>query len=116
MPTATHIDGGTASATASVVTASGSPTNNSLQLLLISISRGGSTQPTAPTVTGCGLTWVQVGTSIDYDITGSARASVFLFRALGTPTSGAVTATLGYTCLGAAYEWDEFPAVDTSGT
>lgn len=118
MPTAVHLDGGTTGASPTgITTNSATPTANSLQLLLLAITRGSSTQPTAPSsVTGCGLTWVQVGTAIDYDTVGTLKASLFLYRALGTPTAGALTVTFGYTADRAAYEWDEWSGVDTSGT
>lgn len=105
--------GGTSGALASAVTSSITPTTNNLVLLAVSI-RNGSIQPTTPTVTGCGLTWVAVNHS-DFKIVGSRR-SIFLFRALGTASAGAVTITFGETETDAAWTVDQLANVPTGGT
>lgn len=115
--TATHLTDGVSSASPTApATASVSPTQNRLQLLLVNVTRGDSTNPAQPSsVTGCGLTWVLVDSS-QYDAAGLGRGSAFLYRALGTPTTGAVTITLGYTASFVAWTWDEFGSVNNSGT
>jgi hypothetical protein len=52
----------------------------------------GSTQPTAPTVTGLG-TWAQVGTDIIVDSTGGDRSTSFMFSATAGASSGPITIT-----------------------
>lgn len=108
--------GGTASG---FTTASVSPTAYALQLLFIHLSRGGSTNPTAPTtLTGNGLTWVLV-TSSAYDAAGVGRAGMWVYRALGSaPTTGTlVVSGMGADSSSAlTYSWVQVTGVNSSGT
>jgi len=96
------------------ITASITPSANKLILLTVS-SRADAVQPTISSISGNGLTWVEIGHS-DYDASGSRR-SIFLYRAMGaSPSSGAVTITWGGTQTAKAWVIDEISGVDTSGT
>lgn len=113
---ATNLTGGGGAATASAVTASVSPTANALILLSVSVRNGASVDPTTPTVSGNGLTWVLVN-SITSDNTSGSRRMNFLFRAMGaSPTTGAVTITFGETETDASWSVDQFTNTLTSGT
>lgn len=110
---ATHIlTAASASGLNSYTTASGSPGTNKLELLLVGSQVSSGTVNT-PTVTGAGLTWVQVATQISSD--NFRRAT--LFRAMGTGSAGALTIDLaGQTQVRAGWSWSEFDGVDTTGT
>ncbi|MGH3658539.1 MAG: hypothetical protein ACRDUA_17930, partial [Micromonosporaceae bacterium] len=98
------------------VTASVAPGANRLVLLAISTFETTATQPTTPSVTGCGLTWVLVG-SFDHDTAGGDRSSCFVFRAMGAaPTAGAVTAVFPASVSRCCWSIDEADGVDTGGT
>lgn len=100
---------------ASYTTASISPSANALVLLSVTKAVSTSTEPTTPTVSGNGLTWVLVNASY-YDNSSSSRRKIFLFRAMGaSPSAGAVTVTNGENAYG-GWTIDEFTGVDTSGT
>lgn len=104
---------GTGTASTSAVTASVAPTGNALVVatFLSSLAAG----PAAPTVTGNGLTWVQVDTSA-YHTTNGRRLTAF--RAMGaSPSAGAITASWGATSQ-TSFQWSvvECTGVDTSGT
>ena len=96
----------------SLASASISPASDALILAVVSHLRSGLT-PTTPTLSGNGLTWVQIGDSqleTDYRVT--------LFRAMGSsPSAGAVTADFGGESQSSiTMVIDEFTGVDTSGT
>lgn len=109
----THITtAGNGSGLTSYTTASGSPTANSLQLLMVG-SQTAAPTTNIPTVTGAGLTWVQVATAID---SGNQRR-VTVFRALGTPSAGALTIDFaGQAQVRCGWSWSEASGTDTSGT
>jgi hypothetical protein len=93
----------------SYATATILPDPNRLVLAAIEVSKA-SAVPT-PTLSGCGLTWVQVGTAAF-----ATTSRCTLFRAMGSaPTSGVVTISAAST-TGAAWSIWEFGNVDTSGT
>ncbi len=114
----THKDGGVGSNVSSFSTGSITSTVGRLYLFAIVIARGGSTQPTAPTVDGTaiGVTFTQVtptGTNTDYDTAGTTRGSTFLFSGLCTSAgTGTVGVTFGYTAQNYCYELDEEPNVN----
>lgn len=101
----------------SYATASVAPGSNRLLLLAVESNTGDSSTPAAPTVTGNGLTWVQVA-SIAYDTGGTRRGRLTLFRAMGaSPSSGAITIDFGAaTQTVCVWSLDEFAGVDTGGT
>lgn len=109
----THITtAGNGSGLTSYSTASGSPTANSLQLLMVGSQTAAATV-NVPTITGAGLTWVEVVTAID---SGNQRRCT-LFRALGTPSVGALTIDFaGQSQIRCGWSWSEASGVDTSGT
>ena len=93
-------------------TASITPTAN--RLILVSVAnRIGADTATLPTLSGNGLTYVQVATQL----TGTLRRTT-LFRAMGaSPTAGAVTIDFGgVTQSHCVWSISEFADVDTSGT
>ena len=109
---ATHIlTAASGSGLNSYATASGSPTTGRLQLLFVGHQQSATTVVT-PTVTGAGLTWVQIATSVASD---NLRRGT-LFRALGTASAGVLTIDMGgVTQIRAGWSWSEFTGADTSG-
>jgi hypothetical protein len=107
-----YYNGGTSGDTASLT-----PDANKLYLITVASRTGISVDPVQPTITGCSLTWVAIG-SVIYDTTSSSRRRVTLFRAMGSsPTIGVLTidfASQAQTNFG----WiiDLVNNVDTSGT
>lgn len=95
--------------TTAYTTASISPTAGALILVAVGATVGSGTTP-AISVTGLGLTWVQV------DQTVAGFRSVHLFRAMGTPTAGAITITGASQLSSCLWQVTEFTGVDTSGT
>lgn len=104
-------------AATSFTTASISPGANRLLLCAVQSRRGDSIQPLPPTVSGCGLTWVQV-ISVDYDTSVPTMKTITVFRAMGSsPTAGSVTFDFGgVSQTNANWIIDEFDGIDTSGT
>lgn len=104
---------GTGTASTTAVTASVDPTDNAL--IIASFQSSLASGPTVPSsVTGNGLTWVQVNT-VAFHTTNGRRVTPF--RALGAaPTAGAITATWGASQT--SFQWSivECTGVDTSGT
>lgn len=97
-------------------TASITPTANNLVFLTFLSRRGDSVNPADPTVTGNGLTWVNIG-SINYDTTSTSRRTLTLFRAMGSsPSTGAVQITAPATLTSCVWSVDQFSGVDTTGT
>jgi hypothetical protein len=98
-------------------TASITPTANRLVLVAVAHHTTTVTPPTTPTLSGNGLTWVQVAT-ITYNTLATPHCRVTVFRAMGaSPTSGTVTISFGSDGQNnCAWSIDEFDGVDTSGT
>src|SRR5712692_2445332 len=109
--TATHLTSGQTSGT-SATTASISPGANQLILAWVGLT-GDPPSAGNPTLTGNGLTWVQVGT-----ISFSSRPNgLYLFRAMGAaPTAGSVTINIGTSQDFIGWTITQFSGVDTSGT
>lgn len=110
--------GGTTTPSGSVNTAVVSPAANRAQYLTVHGSVAGATAPSIPTVTGCGLTWVQVATTTNTDGV-SFTQRLTLFRAMGaSPTSGAITIAHGALVPDDFIAWtlQEATDADTSGT
>lgn len=112
--TATHLTtNGDANNLSTYVTASITPSAN--KLILVWVGNVSTSGDQTPTLTGNGLTWVQVASVNGFP---AAAARITLFRAMGaSPSTGAVTIDFGGTaqhrCL-----WSicEFGNVDTGGT
>mgnify|MGYP000930239427 CR=1 FL=1 len=106
--------GSSATDATSYNTASVSPTSNNL--VLVSVANSLSGTPTTPSLSGNGLTYVQVNTVV-YDASGTQRR-LTTFRALGaSPSAGAITISFGATTqLNCIWVVDQFSGVDTSGT
>lgn len=118
MVTAVNLtSGSTGASTSTVTTASVSPSANKLQLLAVNSRNFTGSAPPAPTVTGCGLTWVQV-TNIQYDTGPTSLKRVTLFRAMGaSPTTGTLSIDFaGDSQTDVCWSLDEFTGMDTSGT
>ncbi len=111
-----HNNSGVSAAT-SYATASVTPTANKLQLLAFVSRTNITADPNQPTATGCGLTWVVVGSRV-FDTTSSSRRRVTLFRALGaSPTTGAITIDCGgQTQTSATWSLDEGTGMDITGS
>ncbi len=115
--TATNIDSKSASDTTSIVSNSITPASNALILAVVSQRTNISADPSDPTLTGNGLTWVEVNTVV-YDTTSTSRRRVSVFRAMGaSPTTGSVTADFaGQANTHSILIIDQFANMDTSGT
>ena len=87
------------------------------RLILVAVMNSDVAPVTVPTLSGNGLTYVQVATR-DYDTDASPARVVTLFRAMGAaPSAGAITIDFGGTNQnGCAWHVCEFDGVDTSGT
>lgn len=103
---------GDATDLAAYATASITPTAN--RLVLAAVFNEGAGVDETPTLTGNGLTWVQIVTFED----GGANNRFTVFRAMGAaPSAGAVTIDFGgLTQTRCGWSIIEFAAVDTSGT
>lgn len=111
LTTGTDIDGNSTATTASI-----SPSSNQLILLSVTARTNISVDTNQPTVTGDGVTWVLVN-DILYDTTSASRKRLSVFRALGTPTSGALTIDYGgQNQTNIAWTVSQFSGIDTSGT
>ncbi len=110
----TNLTSGIGSDGTSVVTASIAPGANRLVLAFIHQSRIGGGTPTTPTISGGGLTWVQV---ITRQTSADTAHRITLWRGLSaSPGSGTVTFSFSENSAELSYHIDEFDAVDTSGT
>lgn len=104
-------------AAASYDTASITPTANKL-ILASCVTEFSTTCPTVPTLSGCGLTWVENDT-ICWDNGGTTRRTT-MFRAMGSsPTTGALTFDLSSetqdTCSWSIVEWDTVVTTGSNG-
>lgn len=109
--------GSTDSGATSFVTSSITPVADRLYIATIHSGLRTTTDPNTPTLTGCGLTWVQIDTILPDDAS-SSRSRITMFRAMGSsPTAGALTTDHGgQTQDRCTVTVDEFIGVDTSGT
>ena len=100
-------------------TASVSPAGGALQLLVINVTRDGSTNPTAPSsIVGNGLTWTLAAT-VPYDPAGVGRGAAWVYRAMDpAPTTGTtVVSGIGTNAAGGViYQWYQFTGVKQTGT
>ena len=98
-------------------TASISPSANKLILCLVTTADDGFTAPIlVNSITGAGLTWVEVA-EVQYDTIASPRVTLAVYRALGpSPSPGALTITMDGPASEASWIIAEFGNVDTSGT
>lgn len=101
----------------SYATASWTPIANRLYLASVTTRTGITADPTIPTASGNGLTWVAID-SVVYDDSSSSRRRVTLFRAMGaSPTTGALTFDeAGQAQTDAGWSIEEVTGMDTSGT
>jgi len=109
-------DAGSTTNDTSFTTASITPTANNLVLAWVTNTKG--TTPDTPTLSGNGLTWVQVAT-VTWGTIAAPTARTTLFRAMGAaPSAGAVTISFGATNnqTGCAWSIIMFSGVVTSGT
>lgn len=92
------------------------PTGNKPVLASVT-TRVAAADPNTPTLSGNGLTWVMVGSSQNYDNSGSQKR-VTLFRAMGaSPSNGALTADFaGQTQTDCVIVVDQLTNADISGT
>lgn len=109
--TATHLtSSGNDTDASSYTTASITPSAN--KLILVAVENTKDTTPDIPTLSGNGLTWVQVNT------TNGQVVRITLFRSMGaSPSAGTITIDFaGVTQTGAMWSIAEFDGVDTTGT
>ena len=99
----------------SYATASYTPTANLLIIAVVVNTKG--TTPDTPTLSGNGLTWVQVAT-VTFDSIAAPTARLTLFRAMGAaPSAGALTADFaGATQTSGQIYVSEFSNINTGGT
>lgn len=103
--------GATSDPTFSDSSASITPSANKLVLCVIETKASPGNTPTAPALSGNGLTWAEVVTIISSD------RMLTLFRALGaSPTAGAVTINYNEQQTGTRWRLLEMGNVDTSGS
>ena len=107
--------GGSTSNASSYTTTSGTPTANDLILAWVVNSK--ATTPDTPTMSGNGLTWVQIDTQAFFTAATPLRR-ITLFRAMGaSPTAGSATIDYaGVNQTGTAWSIIQCSNVDTSGT
>lgn len=85
------------------------------RLLLLAVENRKATAADIPTVTGLGLTWVQLQTSL-YEV-GATQRRLTVFRALGAAVAGVVTIDFaGVSQTGCLWSLVECAYVDTTGT
>jgi len=97
-------------------TASISPASNALVLLLVR-GRRSNGLGSSPTVSGNGLTWVEI-VSVGFELVSTGWCRLSLFRAMGvSPSSGTVSINYSGGNLNCCF-WSivQFEGVDTSGT
>ena len=112
--TAANLTSGSSTTDASsYTTASITPSANKLILVAVTIRNDTSDAASAPTISGNGLTWVQINTQ-----SFGARQNLTLFRSMGaSPSAGVITIdTGGDTMDMVSWTVAEFDGVDTSGT
>lgn len=86
------------------------------RLILAWIFNSNNNPVGTPTLSGNGLTWVQVNT-VTWNPVASPDYRITLFRAMGAaPTAGSVSITFPVNQRAAAWSIIEFSGVDTSGT
>ena len=104
----------------SFVTASITPTAGRLQLLSVHANYASVSQATAPTltITGNSLTWELITTiGFSTDGAGAWWSHVFLYRAMGTPSTGTITIDSGALVFDACgWTVTEYAGVSTTGT
>ena len=108
--TPTGLANGTDTSALSVYsTASQTPTANRVVLAVVA-SSATSTRPDAPTLSGNGLTWVNIGTFYG-STTGTTRVRVTGFAALtgASPSAGVVTITHASSQAACSWSFAEFP-------
>lgn len=115
-PTPTLLTVGTGSAATSFATDSIAPSASALILVWVTSKISGGA-PAAPSLSGNGLTWVQVAT-VQFD---SNNSRMTLFRAMGTaPTAGAITISFGATsqtsCVWHVHQWTGAATSGTNGS
>lgn len=105
-------EGGSQHDSTSFSTASVSP-SESVVFIAINTFENSTGQPTITSISGCGLTWTAVG-SVDIDNSGGDRSTTFLWKGVGTPSSGTITVTYGIAVYRSAWIVSEAAGVDSS--
>lgn len=97
-------------------TASVTPTANALVIVAVAV-RIATSPPTTPTLSGNGLTYVQIA-DVRFDQIATPLHGLTLFRAMGAaPTAGAITIDFaGVSHQSIAWDVIEFSGVNTGGT
>ncbi len=95
------------------------PVVNRLYLAWVCSTSSNANLDTPTLGTGNGLTWAQVGTTLQYNTQATPTQSLSLWRALktsGSLTNNATTITFTKTQTSLVYTIEEYTNVDTSGT
>jgi len=104
-------DGNSTATTASI-----SPASNNLILLSITLRNGSSIDPSVSSVSGNGLTWVKIDSTV-FDNSSTSRRTVELWRSMGaSPSTGAITITASENETDINWSVDQSSVIDTSGT
>lgn len=104
-------DGNSTATTASI-----SPAADNLILLSITLRNGSSIDPSVSSVSGNGLTWVKIDSTV-FDNSSTSRRTVELWRSMGaSPSTGAITITASENETDINWSVDQSSGVDTSGT
>lgn len=96
----------------SFATNSVTPVAGNLYHLVIGATQAASASIADPTVTGCSLTWTKI---VSDPATGGGR-KLWFYRAMGSPTTGALTISFGATSVDIFWCLLECSGVDTSGS
>ncbi len=107
--------GGNTTCTSPQATASITPSANKLVLAWV-VNTMTASNTVTPTMSGNGLTWVQVST-VTFNTIATPTHRLTLFRAMGaSPTTGTASITVTGSPTGCSWSISEFGNVDTSGT
>lgn len=112
-----NLTSGASNDTATSTTASITPSANKLILLTVGQRTNITANPNLPDVSGNGLTWVVV-TSTIFDSTGGTRRRITMWRAMGaSPSTDVITiAAQGQANTHMSWAVEEFTGMDTTGT
>lgn len=103
-------------ATQSIYTTA-SVTPSSDNLVLVAVISVLNSALSTPTLTGNGLTYVQIGSPVDFGAIATPEYRFSLFRALGaSPSAGAITITHSLSMFGCLWTVSQFSGIDTGGT
>lgn len=96
--------GGLTAGTNTFSTGTITPSSGKFLFINVSARNGASTDPTISSISGCGMTWTAVGNA-NWDFTSASRRNTHIWKGVGaSPSTGAITVTMGQDNL--SYAWD----------